>query len=164
MQEGTYMSYEPERQFSPAGWLSQTFLAYIAPAIGLVVILSGLAGATDTAGWNAVPYFAIPLLAAALATGVSAVFPSSTIEGELVWALPAVIELCIFVWALCYEPSKVLQVFYVGPHEGEAGWVLGLFTIPTWGCGWYSATMYWRRKRRLGGSISGGGNSLTDGT
>jgi len=148
------MPQELYRDFSYIGWIFQTFFAYWLPLIGLV-ILESLMGATNSAGWDLVPYVVVPLLALAMALGISAVFPSSVIEGISVWMLPAGVWLLTFVCTLIGEPSR-LSLFFWDQGQGEAGWLIGLLTIPTWGCCWYAAAMGWRRRTQR--DAPGGGN------
>jgi hypothetical protein len=140
-----------EREPSMGSWAWQLVLAYCIPFIGLASLESAL-DATDSPGWQVLGYVVVMLLSIALALLVSRLFVESPREGRWVFLLPGLI-VTLFGLALCTKSmDKALELFYfrTGPLSGESGWGVMLLTWPTWGCCWYSAAMWFvRRKRRL---------------
>jgi hypothetical protein len=144
--------WEIEREFSFFGYGFQWLLAYFGTLIGSFVFgiaLGSIAPHTDTPAWAAVEYFFCLLLAIVLALAVSALAPTSYIEGRWVWMAPVgLVALAVVGDLVGGRPSEIRQLFYVGNGEGEAGLVLVLVTQPAWGCCCYSAVMCWRRRQR----------------
>jgi len=149
---------EVEDEFALVSWLLQLLCSYCGPTVALV-ILAGVLGKPHSEAWQAVIpyawqaviiYVAIAALAVIWALGISAAVPGAAQEGSSVWALPAAVEIFFLIWALCWRGFYGARLmFYVSPSEGgEAGWGLGLLTLPTWGCCCYSAVMHWRWRRR----------------
>lgn len=145
-----FMRQQVERAFSFVGWLLQLLLAYIGPSAALMVAAS-VASIDSTYAWPwwVFNYAAVAVLAAVTALGVSALFPGLAIQGRWVWVLPVIFEISSLVFDLHSQPSEVPLFFCVpSSMDGEAGLVVVLLTVPTWGCCWYSAVMWWRGRRR----------------
>jgi hypothetical protein len=76
--------------------------------------------------------------------------PDSAAIGRWVWVPPVCVFLIVFAreWASSSLPPVFAEFFWPGPN-GEAWWVLGLFTVPTACCCLYSAGIVFAG-RRLG--------------
>jgi lysylphosphatidylglycerol synthetase-like protein (DUF2156 family) len=148
----TKKPWEIEREFSFFGYGFQLVLAYFGTLIGLFIFAIAMehaASATDSPAWAVVTYFFCLLLAVALALAVSALAPTSNIEGRWVWVAPVgLVAVGVVLDLIGGHGSEIRQLFYVGSDEGEAGWVLVLVTLPAFGCCCYSAMMFWRRRQR----------------
>jgi hypothetical protein len=87
-------------------------------------------------------------MSSAIASLISTIAFSATVEGRWVWVIPVALFIAALATAGYRNIREVKYMFYVGPGEGEAGWVLFLLTLPTWSCCCYSLTMrLWRRHR-----------------
>jgi hypothetical protein len=145
----TKKPWETQREFSFFGYGFQLVLAYFGTLIGFFVVAIALGPRADSPVWQILYYPVVLLLAVGLALAVSRLAPTSTIEGRWVWVAPIGLVTLAVVWDLIGgQASEARQVFYFGNEGGDAGLVLYLFTLPAWGCCWYSAAMFWRRRQR----------------
>ncbi len=129
-------------------WAAQLFLAFCGP-FTLWVILAGSWNLPDTA---ALDYVEFAIMGAGLAALVSAAFRDATRVGSLVWALPAAVATAGLAWDGWLSGIGTVADYFQdpGPGRGEEAWgfLPSLLTLPTWGCCWYSAFMWWRLRGR----------------
>ncbi len=143
------MFQELESGFLFGSLVSQQFLAYIVPMIVYAFIDTSSLHAQDSPEQQALGYLVLGGIAAGIAALLSAISPKTSREGRWVWVFPAILWLWAFFNAFSWRATSPLHfLFYVGPGEGEYGWVLFLLTLPTWACLCYSATM-WLQSRRV---------------
>ena len=129
-------------------YLVQLLIAYCGPMIGFVVVDRALGG-TDSATWQILAYLIVGALGLNFALGLCAVLPNWVQEGCWVWTVPSFCWVVVTCSTLLHGgPAEFEDMLYTksGPMEGERGWLIFLVTLPTWGCCWYSATMYRCRK------------------
>jgi hypothetical protein len=135
-----------EDEPSFGSWAIQFFLAYFGPLVLLMITAHYLFVGEDSPALTLCEYVFICVASSAIASVISTIAFGATAEGRWVWVIPV----ALFIAALASEGYRnireVKYMFYVGPGEGEAGWVLLLLTLPTWSCCSYSLTMrLWRR-------------------
>jgi hypothetical protein len=143
------MFEELERDYSYLSWILQSLLAFFGPIILLMILASLLEPYGDTPTSLVLEYLFIAFAGFALALALAAIARSSPSEGRFVSVVPVSLVLLICVrQAASFGIRSLIPFFYVaGPGSAEEGWVLMLLTFPTWGCCWYSAAMWWRRRR-----------------
>ena len=91
-------------------------------------------------------YVFLGVVSSAIASVISTMALGATVEGRWVWIIPVALLVAVLASEGYRNIREVKHMFYVGPGEGEAGWVLLLLTLPTWSCCCYSLTMsLWRR-------------------
>jgi hypothetical protein len=129
-------------------WLLQTLLAFCGPLL-ILAVPEVLLNTPDSVLFQIFAYFALALISGGLAYGVSLVAPASMRAGSVVWILPLSLEILGFFSELLSQGFKsASEAFLVPSGNGEAMWVLVLFTWPTWSCCCYSATAWLRIRRK----------------
>ena len=142
-----------ERDFSFGSWVLQLLAAYCAPIVLLGILETSLA-VQDTSMTQLLRYAFVAAAAVALALLISAFIGGSVREGKRIWIIPVLFEVSAFVSAMASVDagSRLRALVWVAdPGRGEESWTMVLLTLPTWGCCWYSAAMWWRfcRDQRL---------------
>jgi hypothetical protein len=132
--------------FSVASSLVQLVAGYVVTYSALLTV-SNLHGGPDSPTLAILLYGVLIVVNVALAVCVSFLATGAERDGRWIWALPMSLEL-LATGAFIKGGVNLLTLVYTGPGEGEAAWGLVLLTYPTWGCCWYSATMWWLRRRR----------------
>ena len=127
-------------------WALQLLLAYFGPLVLLMIAWACLSTGEDSPGLTLCEYALIAVISSALASVVATIDSRATLEGRWIWIVPLSLFLTALASAGCESMREVKALFYVGPGEGEAGWVLTLLTLPTWSCGCYSLAMSLRRR------------------
>ena len=123
--------------------IAQLFLSYVC-SFGALAVVSRILPGPESGSETALCYLSVAVGNSLVAYLLSWRFPRTAVEGRWVCALPVVIELVVFVGDLL-RGGATRTLFYVGPGEGESGWLLMLQTYPAWGCLCYSLMMIQRR-------------------
>ena len=148
---------ELDREFSFGSALIQLIVVYVTPFVALASLEGLLSMGEDTVLSDILGYVFIAAAGIALALLISTILPGSVFEGSTIWILPAGAEFGCAVWDTAWGRTQEIPAYFFG--RGEAGWVMALLTMPTWGCCCYSAAMYWRlrgSRKRDGVSVRGG--------
>jgi hypothetical protein len=134
------------KEASFGSWAAQLCLAYVGPLAALMIASYRLSPGPDSPLRTLCEYVFIAVAGAALASVIATAFDAT--EGRLVWTVPAGLFFAVLAIEAHRNIRDLTYLFYAGAGEGEAGWLLFLLTIPTWGCCWYSLVMsLWRRRK-----------------
>src|ERR1039458_2941876 len=131
------MFQEVEREFSMARWIWQLLIVYCGPTM-LVGLSESPFRKTDSPIWQASDYLLIALLGLWAGIGVRRLAPDSTREGAWVWLLPTAVLVAGVLYDM-FSGARDFQGFFFYPGPGDPDPCPVLLTLPTWGCGCYSA-------------------------
>jgi hypothetical protein len=139
------MFQEIEREFSMARWVGQLLIAYCLPTM-LVWLAESPFRRADTPILQVSDYLLIGLIGGCSGIGLHRVSPDSTKEGARVWLLPTAILAVAMTYDALSGAGCFLCSFYAG--QGDPNPFPVIVTLPTWGCIWYSAAIWGRRRHR----------------
>ena len=140
------MFHQLEREFSTARWLVQLVAVYCGPVLLFALIESTPQRPLSPAISDVAAFPFVALIGLLAGVGIQRLAPDSAREGAWVWLLPSCV-LALFL--LCDRFSSVSDFsgFFYAP-AGDPDPVPVILTTATWGCCWYSAAIYWRRRSR----------------
>lgn len=135
-----------EREFSMALWTMQLVVVYCGPTLLLALIENALGEPAAPIEEAVVGFSGVALIAFLAALAMDRLSPGSAREGVWVWLLPTCLLAAGVLFDALSMPNELAGFFYA--PRGDPDPTPVLLTVPTWGCCWYSAATYWRRRRR----------------
>jgi tellurite resistance protein TehA-like permease len=148
------MFHQVAREFSISRWTVQLLAVYCIPTLLAGLLENSLRNPYSPA-WQASIFPVVALIGGVAGVGVYRMASDLAQEGVWVWLLPTCV-LAAFILCDRFSTVSDFKGFFYAP-AGDPDPVPAILTLPTWGCCWYSAGMYWRsrssRQHRYGASV-----------